>query len=260
MFRVITWNVNSVRVRMDRTLALLKRHQPDLLCLQELKCEEKAYPKIEFEALGYRTVLSAQKGYNGVAVLHKEPLEHDEAWFATLPTGLDTQARVITAVKKQTAFVCAYFPNGGTPNSEKFEYKLAWMQSLHGYLKALQQQYPSVVLNGDFNVAPDDMDCAYPELWEGSVLCHHAVREQLLNIQQLGFFDVFRKLHPNKKELTWWDYQMLGFQKNNGLRIDHFFVTEPAFKRIHSLEIDREERKGKGASDHAPVICDFKFE
>jgi len=253
--RIATWNLNSVRAREARLLAWLARKQPDLLCLQELKAANEDFPSAAVEGLGYRTAVHGQRTYNGVAILSRFPLSEIEHGFRDGDD--DTQARVISARVDAVRVVCAYFPNGGEIGSEKFAYKLRWMERLRGYLERRFEKDESAVLCGDFNVAPEDRDVARPAEWKESVLCHPEARAALARIAQLGLVDTFRKHHSEGGYYSWWDYRMLGFPKNNGLRIDHIFATEPLAVRCESAEIDRDERKGKQPSDHAPVLAIF---
>jgi len=253
--RIATWNVNSVRAREARLLAWLAAQQPELLCLQELKAPDEDFPREAVEALGYQAAVYGQPTYNGVAILSRAPLAQVEKGFRDGDE--EAQARVISARAGALRVVCAYFPNGGEVGSDKFAYKLRWMERMRGYLERTLEKGESAVLCGDFNVAPDDRDVARPEEWKESVLCHPEARAALARIAELGFVDTFRKHHSDAGHYSWWDYRMLGFPKNNGLRIDHILATEPVAARCSGAEIDRNERKGKQPSDHAPVIATF---
>ena len=253
--RIASWNLNSVRAREARLLAWLARKQPELVCLQELKAANDDFPSAALEALGYQAAVHGQRTYNGVAILSREPLAEVEKGFRDGDD--DAQARVISARVSGIRVVCAYFPNGGEVGSEKFRYKLRWMERMRGYLERTLEKGESAVLCGDFNVAPEDRDVARPEEWKESVLCHPEARAALARIADLGLEDTFRKHHSEGGHYSWWDYRMLGFPKNNGLRIDHIFATEPLAARCSSAEIDRNERKGKQPSDHAPVLATF---
>jgi len=253
--RIATWNLNSVRAREARLLAWLARQQPELVCLQELKAANDDFPSAALEALGYQAAVHGQRTYNGVAILSREPLAEVEKGFRDGDD--DAQARVISARASGIRVVSAYFPNGGEVGSEKFGYKLRWMERMRRYLERTLEKGESAVLCGDFNVAPEDRDVARPEEWKDSVLCHPEARAALGRIADLGLVDTFRKHHSEGGHYSWWDYRMLGFPKNNGLRIDHIFATERLAARCSSAEIDRNERKGKQPSDHAPVLATF---
>lgn len=253
--RIATWNVNSVRAREARLLAWLARKQPELLCLQELKAANDDFPSAAVEALGYQAAVHGQRTYNGVAILSRAPLAEVETGFRDGDD--DAQARVISARVGGIRVVCTYFPNGGEVGSEKFAYKLRWMERIYRYLERTLKKGESAVLCGDFNVAPEDRDVARPEEWKDSVLCHPEARAALARIADLGLVDTFRRHHSEGGHYSWWDYRMLGFPKNNGLRIDHIFSTEPLAARCIDAEIDRNERKGKQPSDHAPVLATF---
>jgi exodeoxyribonuclease-3 len=253
--KIATWNLNSVRAREARLLAWLAANQPDVLCLQELKAADEDFPRAAVEALGYQAVVYGQRTYNGVAILSRGPLVEVEKGFRDGDD--DAQARLISARAGEIRVVCAYFPNGAQVGSEKFAYKLRWMERMHHHLQRSLKRDDSAVLCGDFNVAPEDRDVARPEEWKESVLCHPEARAALARIAGLGLVDTFRRHHSEGGYYSWWDYRMLGFPKNNGLRIDHILATEPLAARCSAAEIDRNERKGKQPSDHAPVVAAF---
>lgn len=253
---IATWNVNSVRAREARLLAFLERSRPDVVCLQELKVEAAAFPIEAVMKLGYHAAVYGQKTYNGVAILARE--EPADVRRGMGDGDADPQARVIEARVRGVRIVCAYFPNGGAVGTEKWAYKLAWMERLRVHLVTTVSPGEAFALCGDFNVAPDDRDVARPESWKDTVLCHPEARAALARIAAAGLEDAFRRIRPEPGLYTWWDYRMLGFPKNDGLRIDHVFATAPLAERATSAEIDRNERKGKQASDHAPVLVTFR--
>ncbi len=254
--KIATWNVNSIRARLERLLQWLEKECPDVLCLQELKVTDDDFPFDAIQKAGYRAAVHGQKTYNGVAILSREEPERIERGL--MDDVDDPQARLLAADVGGIRIVSAYFPNGAEVGSDKFVYKLEWMERLGKYLDRLLGSGNSVFLCGDFNVAPDDKDVAHPEQWQDTVLCVPEVRQALERIRERGFEDVFRKHHPQGGIYSWWDYRQLGFPKNNGLRIDHLFATPELAVRCVSARVDRDERKGKGASDHAPVIAEFK--
>ncbi|GAB4209461.1 MAG: exodeoxyribonuclease III [Sandaracinaceae bacterium] len=254
--RLITWNVNSVRARHDRLLGVLARHQPDVLCLQELKVEDDAFPWDAVRAAGYEAAVFGQKTYNGVALLSRTPIEDVRRGLAD---GVeDPQARLISGRVQGLRVLSAYFPNGGELHSEKYRYKLAWMERLRAMLARDFTPDTPLVLAGDFNVAPDDRDAKNPAQWRDTVLCHEEARKALANLRSWGLHDSLRLVSDAPGVYSWWDYRMLGFPKNDGLRIDHLDVTEPLRKRVRDVRVDRDERKGKQPSDHAPVILELE--
>jgi exodeoxyribonuclease-3 len=254
---VATWNVNSVRAREERLLAWLARHGPDVLCLQELKTEDAGFPHDRVRAAGYHAAVLGQRTYNGVAVLSRAaPTEIDRG--LAFPDGTtDPQARYIAARIDGVWVVSVYVPNGQVVGSEKWGYKLAWLRQLRAQLERRFDRGTAVALCGDFNVAPDDLDVARPDEWRGTVLCHADARAAFAAVAAWGLCDVVRRHHPGGKQYSWWDYRGLGFQRNNGLRIDHVLATESLAARCTRAWIDRDERKGDKPSDHAPVVAEF---
>lgn len=258
--KIVTWNINSVRAREDRLLAWLEKVQPDVLCLQEIKCETDQFPYESVREAGYYCSVYGQKTYNGVAILsRKEPTDFQSGMGSSDD---DPQARVASVLIDGVRIIDTYFPNGKSVGTEEYGYKLQWMGRLLDYLSELADAKEPVALVGDFNVAPEDTDVARPDAWGDSVLCHPSVREALEKIRAWGFTDVFRKHHPDGGVYSWWDYRMLAFPKNVGLRIDHIFATESLAETSVECWVDRDERK-KGSfgkpSDHAPVIGEFHW-
>ncbi|HVT58145.1 MAG TPA: exodeoxyribonuclease III [Thermoanaerobaculia bacterium] len=349
--KVATWNVNSIRQRLDRVLAWTARERPDILCLQETKCLDEAFPREAFTNLGYQVELYGQKTYNGVAILSLAPMTdvvrgwprardlpplplpgapqaphpisepqapqqlelsqaldpigapqtptpttvprvqdlpaapagHDPSGLPqaddlpralqapypmTAPQAhdlprapqahdLNTERRLIAATVRGIRIIAAYIPNGQSLASEKFPYKLAWLDRLAAMIEATAKPSDPLLLLGDFNIAPDDRDVHEPELWRGQVLFHPLEHAALGRLTGWGLFDLFRKHHPEAGFYSWWDYRMLGFPKNLGLRIDLMLGTAPILARCASCSIVREERKGKLPSDHAPVLAEI---
>ena len=253
--KIATWNVNSIKARKDRLLGFLQRETPDVLCLQELKAEASGFPLDEVQALGYQALLHGQKTYNGVGILARSELLDPRTGFADQVD--DPQARHIEATVAGIRVICVYAPNGGEPNSDKFKYKQIWFDRLLAHLERAHDKSQPLVLCGDLNVAPDDKDVARPAEWHSSVLCAEEVRAAFQRLIRWGLVDVMRKHHPEGGPHTWWDYRMLGFQKGNGLRIDHILATEVVASTSESAVVDRNERKGKLPSDHAPVFAVF---
>ncbi len=254
--RIATWNVNSIRARKDRVLGWLDEHRPDVLALQELKTVDEAFPAGEVRDAGYDFVAVGQRAYNGVALLSRHPM-------TDVRYGLDDddpQARLIGAKIRGVTVYSAYFPNGGAVGSESYAYKLAWMARLREALEARHRPEERLVLTGDFNVAPDDLDARNPEEWAASALCRPEVRDALERIREWGFVDVVRKHNPEGGLYSWWDYRRLAFPRNDGLRIDHVFASRTMAERSSGAWVDRDQRKGRKTdvpSDHAPVVADF---
>lgn len=251
-----TWNVNSIRARQERLVNFLERHQPDVVCLQELKCEQAILDELELEKHGYQVAATCQKTYNGVAILSKTPLSDVQIG---LQDGVDDpQARLIAATVDGIRVISAYIPNGSAVGSDKYEYKLQWMERLRAYLDRNCDPKQPVALCGDFNVAPDERDVHDPVLWAEETLFHPTARAALQRILDFGLVDSFRLHNEEPGFYSWWDYRMLGFPKNRGLRIDLILVSHPLATRVRRSFIDREERKGKQPSDHAPVFVEFE--
>ena len=253
--KLVSWNVNSVKARCDRLIAFLERESPDVVCLQELKVQDDAFPLMEVNGAGYEAAVFGQKTYNGVAILSKEkPTDVVKGMGDEIE---DPQARLIAATISGVRVINVYLPNGKQVGSDKYEYKLAWMKRLHSFLERNHSPSDKVVLCGDLNVATDDLDVANPDKWAPSVLCHDDVRAAFSKIQDWGLRDVFRAQNPEGGIYSWWDYRMLAFPKGDGLRIDHILATETLADTCTEARVDRNERKGKLPSDHAPVIAVF---
>ncbi len=252
---IATWNVNSIRARLDRVCAWLESRQPDVVCLQETKVEDAAFPHERMGDLGYHVAHYGQRTYNGVAILSKTPAEDVRCGMGDGGEDIE-QARLIAGTVNGVRIISAYFPNGGEIGSEKYRFKLAWMGRLRRYLDASCKAELPLALCGDFNVAPEDRDVHDPALWRNTVLFSDEVRVALESVRAFGFVDAYR-LHHAEPAFSWWDYRQLAFPKNMGLRIDHIFVTQALAARCTDARIDRDERKGKQPSDHAPVLAEF---
>ncbi|MBI5610066.1 MAG: exodeoxyribonuclease III [Deltaproteobacteria bacterium] len=253
--RIATWNVNSVRIRQERLLAWLGRHQPDLLCLQELKAVEAEFPWQAVADAGYQAAVVGQKTYNGVAVLTKQPCE---VLAKTWTHGdEDPQARLLDVRFGGVRVLSLYVPNGSEVDSDKFVYKRAWLDRLIDHLERTARPDELLALCGDFNIAPTDLDARNPAAWRDSVLCCDAIRGDWQRLLGWGLTDVVRQIHPTERLYSWWDYRNLGFIKNDGLRIDHVLATAPLAALAQTAFVDRDERKGGKPSDHAPVVVDF---
>ncbi len=222
--KIATWNVNSLRVRLEQVLGWLEANAPDVLALQETKCKDEAFPAAEFEAAGYRTVFSGQGGYNGVALLTREPAGE----IVTDIEGLDDPARrILGATVGPLRIFDLYVPNGQSVGSAKFEYKLEWLEALQAQLERELARHARVVVVGDFNIAPEDRDVHDPSLWEGKIHCSSAEREALRRLLALGFEDTFRLFEQPAGVFSWWDYRAAAFRRNRGLRIDLILCSRP---------------------------------
>ena len=253
--KIATWNVNSVRARLERLLAWLKKTQPDIVCLQELKVPDADFPYDAVRDAGYHAAVHGQKTYNGVAILSRvEPHRVKQG----MDDGVnDPQARFLAAEIGGVQVISAYVPNGQVVGSEAYAYKLDWLRRLRAFLETHFTPTAPLVLCGDFNVARDERDVASPAAWEETVLFHPTSRAALEELLGWGLADVFRQQHAEGGLYSWWDYRMLAFPKNEGLRLDYLFATQPLASRCIAAEIDRAERKGEKPSDHAPVIAVF---
>ena len=246
------WNVNSLKVRLPHLLDWLTAAQPDVVCLQETKLEDKNFPQAEIEAAGYHVAFSGQKTYNGVALLSRAPLTEIVCGNPHYP---DEQKRLITATVGGIRVICAYVPNGQEVGCDKYAYKLEWLAALQKWLAEEIAAHPQLVLAGDFNIAPEDRDVHNPKAWTGKILCSEPERKAFQNLLGLGLVDSFRLFAQPEKSYSWWDYRMLGFQRNLGLRIDHVLLSTPLAARCHAAAIEREIRKLERPSDHAPVTA-----
>ena len=252
---IATWNVNSIRARRERVLPWLEQRAPAVVCLQETKVVDADFPVAEVEERGYRAAIHGQKTYNGVAILAREPLAEVVSGFADGEAEED--ARLVAATVAGVRVISAYIPNGKEIGHDKYHYKLAWLARLRRYLDKSCDPTQPLALCGDFNVAPADLDVWDPALWRDRLLCSAAEREALQAILDWGLTDVFRHHHPDEPGFSWWDYRQLAFPKKKGLRIDFVLVTQPLLARSTDASVDRDARKGKQPSDHAPVIASF---
>ncbi len=254
--RIATWNVNSLTVRLPQVLAWLETNPVDALCLQELKLTDDKFPHDALKDAGYEAAAFGQKTYNGVAIVSRHPLRDV---VRNIPAFEDEQARVIAATVDTPAgalrLINGYFVNGQEPGSEKFAYKMRWLQALQDMVRAEMAAHPRLVLVGDFNVAPEDRDSYDPEGLRETI--HHTTEERthFQALLALGLTDAFRLFEQPEKSYSWWDYRMLGFQKNRGLRIDHILVSDALRESVTACVVDRAPRKNPQPSDHAPVVA-----
>ena len=254
--RIVTWNVNSVKAREERLRAYLTQRAPDVLCLQEIKVEDDKFPREACRALGYEAAVYGQRTYNGVAILSRLPLEDVQRGF--VDGAADPQARFIAATTAGIRVMSVYVPNGQAVGSEKFAYKLGWLERLGRHLDAALAAGVPAALCGDLNVAPAAIDVHDPAAWEGHVLVSPEERAALARAVEPRLVDVVRRMNPDARIYSWWDYRQLAFPKNHGLRIDHILVSAPLAARVRAAGVDRDARKGKLPSDHAPVWAEFE--
>ncbi|WP_406857494.1 exodeoxyribonuclease III [Alsobacter sp. KACC 23698] len=256
--RIASWNVNSVKARLEHLLAWLKQAEPDVVCLQEIKCLDEAFPTTDVEALGYNVATHGQKSYNGVAILSKRPFEV----MRGLPgDDEDTQSRYIEAeIPTDTGAVrvaSIYLPNGNPPLTEKYDYKLAWMDRLTAHAASLLALEEPLVLAGDYNVIPTPRDVHNPAAWAGDALFLPRTRERFRELLALGFTDAFRACDDRDGQYTFWDYQAGAWQKNHGIRIDHLLLSPQAADRLQTCVIDKQVRAWEKPSDHVPIRVDL---
>ena len=248
--KIASWNVNSLKVRLPHLLDWLAEAQPDVVCVQELKLEDQNFPRAEIEAAGYHAAFAGQKTYNGVALLAKAPI--GEVTVGN-PLFADEQKRLISGTVDGIRVVCAYMPNGQEVGCDKYDYKLRWLAALADWLSSELQAYPRLALCGDYNIAPDERDVHDPQRWQDCILVSEPERAAFRRFIELGLVDSFRLFAQPEKTFSWWDYRMLGFQKNQGLRIDHILLSAPLAAQCSAAGIDRAPRKRERPSDHAPV-------
>lgn len=252
--RVATWNVNSIRARLPHLIAWLARHGPDVVALQETKVPDAQFPRAEIEAAGYRVACAGQKGYNGVALLARPPVE---VLDTSLPGIDDGQRRLLAARVGTLTVVNVYVPNGAAVGTDKYDYKLMWLDRLQEYLAGLLRKRTPLVVLGDFNIAPEDRDVHDPQAWEGSVMVSGPERERLRRLLALGLCDLFRLHGGEAAGFTWWDYRGAAFRRNHGLRIDLVLAGQDLARLCRACTVDREPRGWDRPSDHAPVVADI---
>jgi exodeoxyribonuclease III len=252
--KLATWNVNSLAVRLPQLLDWLAANPVGAIVLQETKLTDDKFPHAEIEAAGYAVSWFGQKTYNGVALLSRGGAE---AVVRNIPGFADEQARVITGSVGGIRVIGAYFPNGQAPDSDKFTYKMAWLDALRAFVQAELAAHPHLVLMGDYNIAPEDRDVYDPVAWAGQIHCTPQERAQFQALLGLGLTDAFRMFEQPPKSWSWWDYRNLAFRKNQGLRIDHILVSEALKPRVRACSIDKLPRKNERPSDHAPVVVEL---
>jgi len=253
--RIVSWNINSLRKREERLLGWLEETSPDVVCLQETKCTDEQFPAARLRDAGYAAVFHGQKSYNGVAILAKE--EPREVRLGFCDAIEDEQARIIAANIGAERVISIYAPNGQAVGSDAYRYKLEWYRRLANCLREKEGTLERVILCGDFNVAPNDDDVHDPDLWRGAIMCSEGERAAFRALENLGLTDTLRLHHGEPGIFSWWDYRMLAFPKNRGLRIDAILAGSELAARCRDAGVAREMRKGKDPSDHAPVWAEF---
>jgi exodeoxyribonuclease-3 len=257
--KIATWNVNSVRARLETVTGWLKEAAPDVACLQEIKATDETFPREAFEALGYNCAVHGQKSYNGVAILSKRPMEDITP---RLPGGDgDDHARyleaVVTGDRGIVRVASIYVPNGNPIGTEKFSYKLAWLERLKLHAKALLQNEEPLALMGDYNIIPQEIDCHDPKAWVNDALFQPESRAAFRRLENLGLVDAFRSRHAEAGQYSFWDYQAGSWRRNNGIRIDHILLSASAADRLKECAIDKYMREGEKPSDHVPVWAEL---
>ena len=252
--KIATWNVNSLRVRLEHVQNWLTEHKPDVLCLQEIKMTNDDFPIEAIQECGYHSSFNGQKTYNGVANLS---LSEPSDVLLDIPELDDPQRRFIAATYGETRVINIYVPNGQALDSDKFVYKQQWFEKLHNHIEQQLQQHEKVVLLGDFNITPTDDDVHDPEEWAGQIHCSDTERDMLADLMQLGLYDTFRKFEQEEKSFSWWDYRAAAFRRNRGLRIDLILNSDALHQTATSCYIDKQPRKLERPSDHTPVVVEF---
>jgi exodeoxyribonuclease-3 len=253
--KLATWNVNSLKIRLPQVLDWLAKETPDALCLQETKLEDSKFPLAEIEQAGYHAAFSGQKTYNGVAILTRQAATKVEAG---IPGFVDEQKRVLAADIGDLRVICVYVPNGQEVGSDKYQYKLRWLAALTDWLGSELAAHPRLAILGDYNIAPEDGDVHDPAAWKDQVLCSEPERAAFRRLQDLGLRDAFRLFEQPEKSFSWWDYRMMGFRRNAGLRIDHILLSPALAADCRSCAIVRELRKLERPSDHAAVVAELQ--
>ena len=254
--KIATWNVNSMNVREPHVIEWLQAHDPDVLVLQEIKQITEKFPAEALQAIGYHSIASGQKTYNGVAVISKTPAVDPVFDFPDLD---DPQRRILASTVNGIRIIDLYIPNGSEVGSDKYAYKLGWLDSLRRFLEAELKAHEKLVVLGDFNIAPADADVHDPEKWGEAILCSPAERKALTDFYELGLSDVFRKFDHPEKTFSWWAYRAKGFRRNAGLRIDLILTSDVMTERCTASYVDKEPRGWERPSDHAPVVAEFEL-
>ena len=252
--KIATWNVNSLKVRLNHVSEWSSEHNPDVVCLQETKTIDENFPASSLSEIGFNTSFSGQKTYNGVATLVRGDIEDV---IKDIPGYDDPQKRVLAVTVRDVRIINVYVPNGKEVGDPKYHYKLDWFENLMRFVEQELNRYDKLVVTGDFNIAPEDEDVHDPDLWRGKILCSDPERESLKRLCELGLVDAFRQFEQPPESYSWWDYRAAGFRRNLGLRIDHILITESLRQVCTSCVIDKEPRKWERPSDHTPVVAEF---
>jgi len=252
--KIATWNVNSLRVRLEHVLGWSAEAEPGVIALQETKMPDEAFPLGTLREGGWHALYTGQPAYNGVALLSREPLE---LVANALPDFEDGQRRLIAGRRGGLCIVNVYVPNGQAVGADKYQYKLAWLEALAGFVATLLEEHEEVAVLWDYNIAPDDRDVYDPAAWEGSVLVSPPEREAFHTLLDLGLTDSFRLFDQPEQSYSWWDYRQGAFRRNRGLRIDHILMSGALARRCRSVSIDREPRGWPRPSDHTPVVAEL---
>ena len=252
--KIASWNVNSVRVRIEHIKHWLSQHSPDLLCLQETKVEDEQFPLSELEDQNYSCVFEGQKSYNGVAIIYKKG---EDCGLIKAPIFPDEQKRLIGITFLGIDVINVYVPNGNSVGSDKYSYKLSWLEILHDWLERRLEENANLIVVGDFNIAPTDLDVYDPEVWRGKILCSDSERKAFRGLLGLGLVDAFRKLEGLNQTFTWWDYRLNAFKRDMGMRIDHILVSSDLENKLQKVFIDRVPRGLDRPSDHAPICVEI---
>ena len=254
--KIATWNVNSIRVRLEQVCQWVDDESPDVVCLQETKTVDDAFPKERITEIGMNVTFSGQKTYNGVAVLARDEMEDVVTDF---PGFEDPQRRLLAVTTNDVRIINVYIPNGQSVESDKYQYKMQWLGHLERFVESELNRYDNVVLTGDFNIAPADEDVHDPEEWRDKILCSVPERQKYQALVGLGLTDSFRMFEHPPKTFSWWDYRAAAFRRNRGLRIDHILISDALRSVCQSCTIDKEPRKWQRPSDHTPVVAEFSI-
>lgn len=252
--KIATWNVNSLKVRLEQLINWLDQHQPDVIAIQETKTEDQNFPLSQINDIGYHAIFAGQKTYNGVAILSKIPAAEIANSF---PNDPNEQKRVISATFNDVRVINIYVPNGESLTSDKYVYKLDWLEKFTTHVKQQLTHHKKLIILGDFNIAPENEDVYDPRVWQGQVLFSEPERAALKKLIALGFADTFRLFPQDPASFTWWDYRAAAFRRNMGLRIDHILASHKMVNLCKSCKIDKAQRKLERPSDHAPVMAEF---
>ena len=256
MFKIATWNVNSLKVRLPHVLQWLETESPDVLALQETKSIDENFPVEAINEAGYQVSYIGQKTYNGVATLCKSTIE---TLATNLPDYDDVQRRVLAINNSNVTILNLYVPNGSEVDSDKYRYKLEWFSKLHPFIKQLQTNNDRLIILGDFNIAPEDEDVHDPKEWEGSILVSQAERDEFKKLLSHGLKDCFRLFDQEEKTFSWWDYRAAAFRRGRGMRIDHILASNTLSDSCCACYIDKAPRNLERPSDHTPVVAEFKL-